>query len=111
MNGRLDLISDWPALAEQAGYSVEQMARLCGVSVRQLERFFKRTKQETPKHWIHRVRLQRALTLLQKGLKVKEAAADLGYKSPATFSHIFTKTFGFPPSQGVQYQTQQSTTP
>jgi hypothetical protein len=38
--GRLDLIDDWIALAREARYSSERLARICEVSGSQLRLFF-----------------------------------------------------------------------
>jgi len=90
----LNYAQDWLALAQQASWSVSQMAKLCAISVRTLERYFIKTKGKTPKVWLAEQRQHRAMVLLQNGSTVKETAACLGYNHAGNFSRKFRKHWG-----------------
>lgn len=91
---------EWAEMAHRANYSTSELAVLCGLSVRQLERNFRRSLCESPQRWLNAVRLRAARKFLQDGGSVKEAALTFGYKHPQHFSRDFRKFFGVPPSEG-----------
>jgi AraC family transcriptional regulator, glycine betaine-responsive activator len=94
-----DQQKEWVEMAHRANYSASELAVLCGVSVRQLEREFQRTIYQSPKRWLNQLRLCAARKLLHEGGSVKEAALTFGYKHPQHFSRDFRKFFGVPPSE------------
>ena len=89
---------EWEEMARRANYSTAELASLCGVSVRQLERIFQHTFCQSPKRWLNTLRLNAARRLLQGGGSVKEAAFSFGYKHPQHFSRDFRRFFGVSPS-------------
>ena len=93
-----DEANKWSQLAQKANYSITELAVLCGLSVRQLERKFRSAVCQSPKRWLNAMRLRAARKLLQDGGSVKEAAFSFGYKHPQHFSRDFRKFFGVPPS-------------
>ncbi len=95
---RLQRITDWPARAEAAAYSVTRLAADCGLSVRQLQRFFRAHFRQSPKSWLRALRLRRAFDLLGRGCSVKETAFTLHYRDPSHFSKDFIQLFGMHPS-------------
>jgi AraC-like DNA-binding protein len=97
LNSPLQRIQSWPQLARQASYSVSALAKACGVSVRTLERFFLPAFGETPRRWLKRLRMQRAVELLCGGSNISETADRLGYKYPTHFSAEFKQVHGVPP--------------
>ena len=99
MSSRLKRIRDWEERAQAANYCVAVLARKCGVSVRQMERFFLVVHQQPPHDWLHRLRMQRAAELLLEGSTVKEVAIVLGYKHAAHFTHDFKREHGILPSR------------
>jgi transcriptional regulator GlxA family with amidase domain len=94
MNLRLNQIQNWPEMARRAKWSVIQLATLCGVSIRTLERHFQEMYQQTPEHWLAELRWRQALELVREGTSVKAMAAELGYQQASTFSREFKKRFG-----------------
>jgi len=99
MNSRLDTIqdADWEALATKMHYTPESMAACCSVSLRQLERFFKRHFDETPESWLLRLRCRHAIELLRRGYKTVDAAKDLKFGNPSHFCRAFKKLQGRSP--------------
>jgi AraC-like DNA-binding protein len=93
-NNRLKIIKDWQPLVRQAGWSVSELAKVCGVSVRSLERYFMQTRAQTPEAWLAELRWRQAMELLREGALIKEAASELGYQHGSTFSREFKKRFG-----------------
>lgn len=99
MSYLLKHIKDWPERAGQANWSVQGLARQCGVSTRTIQTFFQRATGESPHSWMTRERLRRAIELLRDGSTVKEAANLLGYKHQNHFARTFKKHYGKPPTQ------------
>ena len=77
-----------------------ELARIAGVSVRQLERLFRRHLG----HGIHKqyssMRLERARQLLRETtLPVLDVAIATGFSSSSQFARAYKRTFGEPPSR------------
>lgn len=98
MRSKLHRIADWGDRARKAEYSAHKLAKLCGVSLRSLERFFKQTKATSPHQWLQLQRLLQAKSILMELDSIKEAADTLGYKQANHFSREFKKHFGGTPS-------------
>src|ERR1035437_9111987 len=95
---RLDYIQDWPTLARKCGYRTTTLANRCGVSSRQLQRYFKVALGVAPHEWMRGLRLQRALPLIRRKRGLEGVARQLGYKDHAQFTHAFKDHFGICPS-------------
>ncbi len=98
MTSRLDRVEEWLNLARPARYSARQLATLCHVSLRQLERYFKGSFGHPPQEWLNEVRFQEAEKLLTSGVSVKQVARRLGFKQASHFSRAFKRRTGLPPS-------------
>src|SRR5260221_4604331 len=98
MNQPLRLILDWPERARQASWSAAALAKLCGVSLRTLERHFLKEMGKHPKAWLTEQRQQRANELIQDSSRVKETAALLDYKHPSHLTNAFKKQWGCCPT-------------
>mgnify|MGYP002141458769 CR=1 FL=1 len=108
MSGRLYRVNNWEQLAEEARYSTQNLAKVCGVSARSLERYFMLARRATPHHWLNELRQRKALGLIGTGLSVKEAAAVLYYKQPSHFSREFKRFHGVSPSRISNLNLQMS---
>lgn len=98
-NGRvLDQVRDWDGLARAAAYRPSQLAALCQVSLRTLQRHFKKHYALQVRSWLKDARMNSAYAHIQSGSSVKEAAFDLGYTQLSHFSRDFKKHFGIAPS-------------
>ena len=98
--GRLLLVKGkWEELAESSHYDANQLAKLCGVSTRQLQRHFRRSFHCSPQSWLNERRLQIAEVLLLSGESVKKVALDLGFKQPSHFCRQFKSRNKMTPSQ------------
>ena len=88
----------WETLAKTANYKANELAVLCGVSLRTLQRHFSKNYQVKISEWLRAMRLRQAYSQLTSGLSVKEVAFDLGYKQLSHFSRDFKGYYGVTPS-------------
>ncbi|MFY0611563.1 MAG: AraC family transcriptional regulator [Hyphomicrobiaceae bacterium] len=78
--------------------SIEDMAKMVGMSTSNFHRAFRQVTNDTPLQYIKKVRLSQARDLIvQEGSRVGSAAIAVGYESPAQFSRDFRSYFGFSP--------------
>lgn len=98
MSQRLKTVQEWESLAQNAHYRAHELAALCQVSLRTLQRHFRAHYGLTVSKWIRDIRLREAYARLIKGAMVKEVAFDLGYKQLSHFSRDFKDYFGVSPS-------------
>lgn len=107
MNSHLKCIrfEDLLHLAKQADWCVGELARICKVSPRTLERHFLKEMHCKPKKWLIKCRNEEAKRLLSLDNSVKETAAQLGYRHSRYFSTEFKKQCGLKPTCFVLSQT------
>ncbi|HWB16628.1 MAG TPA: helix-turn-helix transcriptional regulator [Vicinamibacterales bacterium] len=85
-------------MADQpGGTSLRALCDRVGVSVRTIERAFRKDVGLSFEGWRRQVRLVKAIELLAGGSSVKAAAFDVGYRQPSTFVHMFRQTLGVTP--------------
>jgi AraC-like DNA-binding protein len=83
----------------QAGYTVERLAALAGMSRATFTERFARRFGLTPIEFLRRRRLERAATLLATtDLPIKRVAAEVGYTSRSYFSRAFHHFYGHWPT-------------
>lgn len=89
--------------------SLEQLALDLGVSLRHLERLFKRYLATTPAQYYIDLRLRRARELLlQTNMSVMEVTVACGFLSSSHFSKSYRNLFGYPPSRERQMHAQEA---
>ena len=79
--------------------TLEELARLCGLSVRQLTRGFRISRGCSVGEYIAQSRVENAKRLLAGGESVKSIAFSMGFSSPSSFCHAFRKATGNSPNQ------------
>jgi AraC-like DNA-binding protein len=82
----------------------KSMAVLCseaGVSVRTIERVFRKEVGTSFESWRRQVRLTKAVELLVSGYTVKEVAYKVGYRQSSAFVDMFRRTFGTTPKAWI----------
>jgi len=99
MSSKLNRIQNWSDLARQAGFRAKQLAALCLVSLRQLERYCNESFGRTPQDWLNQARFREAKKLLLMGFSVKEVASRLEFKQASHFSSWFKRRTRRPPSE------------
>ena len=98
MKSRLCQVKNWAELARAANYRASELAKKCGVSTRELERFFLAGTGKHPHEWLNELRQMQGCLLITRGKSVKEAAFELGYKYPAHFTRDFKQFHGIAPT-------------
>jgi len=93
VRGRTLLVS-----AEHDALSVRQVAARVGLSPSHFIRMFAALFGDTPHQLRTRARLERAKQLLAEGATVTEACVELGFASVGSFSGLFHRRTGAPPS-------------
>lgn len=106
MSGRLLNAGEWKDLAVSARYDAKNLAKLCGISGRQLQREFRRQLGRSPQEWLDDQRIVAARQLLLSGEPLKKVAADLGYKQTSHFCRQFKSKNNMTPSEFVSSQFQ-----
>jgi AraC-like DNA-binding protein len=80
------------------------MAALCaeaGVSVRTIERVFRKELGTDFESWRRQVRLTKAVELLVSGCSIKEVAHKVGYCQSSAFVEMFRRTFSTTPKAWI----------
>ncbi|MHC6225210.1 PAS domain-containing protein [Pseudomonas sp. X10] len=77
--------------------TLQDLTRIAGLSVAQLERYCKRIFHLTPRQMIHKVRLEHAHRLLQTELPITDIALQCGYTDHSAFSRQFKTLTGVSP--------------
>jgi AraC family transcriptional regulator len=85
---------------------LDELARLCDMTVRQLSRGFKVQTGKTLGRFVDEATAERAIHLLTAtDLSIREIASDLGFASSASFAYAFRRSTGLLPSQVRRRQT------
>lgn len=79
--------------------TISELAALCNISTRQLQRGFRVSRGCSIGRYIEHCRMENAKRLLQRGTPVGEVAATLGYASASGFSQAFRRATGATPAQ------------
>jgi transcriptional regulator GlxA family with amidase domain len=78
--------------------SATELAKLAGLSLRQVQRMFQDALGTTPTKYYSRLRLQRARNLLlQSGMSITQIAVACGFQSACHFSKSYRAVYGRPP--------------
>ena len=81
-------------------FSVDEMAKIAGLSVTGFRKAFREVTGKSPKMFFEQLKLSMAMELLRFGhYNVKEVAEMLGFCDPYHFSKMFNKHFGQSPSK------------
>lgn len=75
-------------------WSLEEMAEASGMHPRTLTRRFKSEVEETPAHFVERVRVDHARNLLQSDTPLKRVAAESGFGDLQRMRRAFQRRFG-----------------
>ena len=95
---RLRLIEERLADAN-APPTLSELARLCGLSSRQLARAFRASHGCSVGDYVAEKRIEKAKRMLLRDDSVKRVAYDLGFRSPSSFCFAFRRATGETPGQ------------
>jgi len=104
-------VERWKELAEAARFNANALAKLCGVSIRQLQREFRQQLGRSPQDWLDERRIISARQLLLAGWRVKAVAFELGFKQHSHFCRHFKEVHGVSPSRFVEDYARQQELP
>jgi AraC-like DNA-binding protein len=79
-------------------WTVASLARVASSSRSIFSERFRETVGEPPARYVSRVRMERAMGMLERGLSVTQTASNLGYTSDIAFSRAFRRFAGAAPS-------------
>jgi len=77
---------------------LDDLAREAALSPFHFLRLFRAAFGETPHHYLTRVRIEAAKRLLLADAPVTDVCFDVGFQSLGSFSALFTRRVGAPPS-------------
>ena len=89
----------WYDMIRESHYNVNTMAEACGISLRQLERYFAKEFNLSPHEWLTQQRMIAARYLICQENTIKEVAFKLSYKQSSHFCREFKKCYGITPSE------------
>lgn len=79
---------------------MQDLADIMNLSEKYFITFFKKTMGLTPANYMIQIKMKKALEYLhEQNYSVKEVASLVGYSDIYTFSKVFKKTYGIPPSK------------
>ena len=81
--------------------SLGALCRKVGVSVRTIQRTFRKEVGTSFEFWRRQVRLMKGIELLVAGRSVKTISAEVGYRQPSAFVELFRQTLGMTPRAWV----------
>ena len=82
----------------QESISLEQISQKAFLSRFHFHRLFRRIYKKTPLEYITKKRIDKAKILLSENKSVSEVCNEVGFESIGTFSNLFKKEIGFPPT-------------
>lgn len=87
----------------QVTITIDELAELCFMSVRTLERQFKKETGISIAKYIQMMRIIKSIELLSEGQHtISEIALSVGYNSAQSYSNVFTKLIGQRPTEFMQ---------
>ena len=97
MSGRLFRTEDWERLAIKADFRPSQMADLCGLTLRQMQRRFQKDLSVTPSEWLRRFGCRLVMKLIAEGYNNKAIVFELKFSNSAHLCHDFRRVYGASP--------------
>jgi len=77
---------------------LDQLAKLAGMGRRTFTRTFRQETSMAFAMWRQQIRLMAAISMLGEGRSITSIAYDVGYESPSSFTAMFHRVLGVPPS-------------
>jgi len=83
-----------------ADLTLDELAKLCHMSLSTFKRKFNSTYSEPPKKYITRLKVQKAVELLkQTDMRVSDVVFQTGFESVSSFNRAFKNVLGRTPSE------------
>jgi transcriptional regulator GlxA family with amidase domain len=93
-NGRYADLIDWIGRNIEKPLPVESLAERAGETLRSFHRNFTSATGSTPAHYVTRMRIDHARTLISQGTALKQVTRSTGFSSTAQLSAAFTRIVG-----------------
>ena len=93
---------------QDCDFDLTRMARIMGISERQLQRKLKSLTGHTPSEYVRSFRLSKSLELLLAGNSVHDTSRAVGFSSQAYFASCFKDEYGRTPTE---YRDRRTTFP
>ncbi|CAN0605842.1 unnamed protein product, partial [Ectocarpus sp. 12 AP-2014] len=88
------------ALHTFSNLSVNELAKLCNMSLSSFKRAFKTFFNDSPNNYINTKKIEKAKELLQVSeLNISDIAYEIGFNDPQYFTRLFKKRIGLSPSE------------
>lgn len=95
----LDCIREYVDTAHGHGITVEELARVCGLSADYLRHAFRDSTGQSLGSYVEQIRITKAKGLLTEGrLSIKQIAHHVGFANPGSFSVAFRRATGETPN-------------
>jgi len=79
--------------------SVEELAKLCNLSLSSFKREFKKIFNDTPSNFMNTERVKKAVELLKvSDFTISDIAYETGFNDPSYFARLFKNKMGVSPS-------------
>ncbi len=99
LNPGIHDVQDWLANNPEAEYSLESLARIAGMSSRNLTRLFRKVTGITIKAYATKLKLEFAATLMNNPkLTIETIAKECGFDDARQFRRLWKMTYGVSPS-------------
>ncbi|BBY27589.1 helix-turn-helix domain-containing protein [Mycolicibacterium sediminis] len=99
-DGRIAASTAWALAHLDVPITLDQMAERSAMSRRTYLRQFAKATGTTPVKWLIEKRIDASLALLEaSSLSIEQVAARVGFESPVTFRHHFTRAMHTTPSE------------
>jgi len=98
---RLNIVLDYVEANYDKSLPLDHLSSVAHFSQFHFHRLFKAYVGETPNQFVRRLRLQKALTRMerQNPRKLAEIALECGFAQSSDFSRAFREVYGYPPSK------------
>ncbi len=90
----LEMVSDWPELAREAGYCSYRLANLLDVQERTLRRYFVKSFGRPTRQQLELMRQEKIEELARAGRSEKDIAVELRFKHARNLSRRFKEVHG-----------------
>lgn len=90
----LEKISDWPGLAQEAGYCSYRLANLLDLQEKTLRRYFQKKFGRPTRQQLELMRQKKIEEMAQAGMSEKEIAVELRFKYARNLSRRFKDVHG-----------------
>ena len=95
---RVERIKEYVSANLAKDLDIATISQKFELSTTTFRHIFRNHQQQSYRHYVEDIRMDKALELLKEGKWIKETMAATGYKNRATFNNAFKKKFKYPAS-------------